>query len=1235
MTIIMNTEARSETTHSTLRSDLRLMKTFQSLAILGAVVALFTCASVAAPGGPKAITITPASGGSAISADSAAAGTSPSSTALTGPSMVCGDKASIGLGTLILNCPKGFAWDTDGNDPWATVTGMGAVSFTSRTAYQVTFTVDRVVGNDSTLSFAGLRVKPAAVRPLRSGSITRSGTATLSGKSSSNYGTLTEVAGVATRLVVTRKPSATATAGTVFGTQPQVTVQDAYGTRVASYATAVTAVETSGGSLNSTPTAQTAKLSSGVASFTGLFVTNAASGVTLTFASDGLASATSSGINVAPAKADSLTMSQQPSTTATAGIPFAQQPQVTVKDPYGNSVSDGTVVTAAETRGGNLNETKTAHTANTADGVASFSGLYVTNAATVTLKFGANRHSVVSDNIVVSPASASSLRFGQQPSTTTAGSAINPAVTARVQDKYGNTVTTDGSSVTIASSTTAFTGDSTLTMPAVNGVATFIALKPTTAGSGKTLLASATGLTWAKSGAFEITPAAASAVYVETKSDGSGSVVPAQNVEIGAAITVYAVTRDWYGNFVANVAASVWSLQNKTGGFADGDLVPAGDLKSAVFTGHVAGTATIHATSAGLSSTDSGTLTVIPNSSGGGNVAHDDFNRADASDLGGNWTALLGTTPSPFLGHLVTISNQAGPNVQGVDSLSYWSANTFSDDQYSQAVIPKIGYYATVIVRAGDSTPNRFYEAYVTATDYGIAKYWDGVWTTLKSGSDGIWHDGDTERLEVTGSAHPMTLTMYHNGSPVLTWTSSSSLDVKTGGAPGLGIGDRDGVGLRLDDWEGGDLSLTRLVITGSGTQAAGGSQSLTITAKDASGNTDTSYAGVKSLIFSGANNSVNPVTVPTVKDNNGTVVAFGLPTAITFSSGVATVSGGNNGAMTLYKAETATISVSDGSSNSSGSDRLTVAVSASSMSKFALSLTSPQINDVAFRGVNTLTAQDAYGNTVGFDASANNVSIGANLPLIGVISGLSGGNTLTGAGDFSSGVANLTALGIKYTGNTDSGTFTATAATGGYTGSSGSVTINAVATGVASDNFDQANAPDLGGNWTALLGTTPSPFLGHLVTMGNQAGPNVQGVDSLSYWSANTFSDNQYSQAVIPKIGYYTTVIVRAGDSTPNRFYEAYVTATDYGIAKYWDGVWTTLKSGSDGIWHDGDTERLEVTGSAHPMTLTMYHNGSPVLTWTSSSSLDVKTGGAPGLGIGDRDGVGLRLDDWEGGDL
>jgi hypothetical protein len=332
-------------------------------------------------------------------------------------------------------------------------------------------------------------------------------------------------------------------------------------------------------------------------------------------------------------------------------------------------------------------------------------------------------------------------------------------------------------------------------------------------------------------------------------------------------------------------------------------------------------------------------------------------------------------------------------------------------------------------------------------------------------------------------------------------------------------------------------------------------------------------------------------------------------------------VSGGNNGTLTLYKAETATVSATDGTYTSSGSDRLTVAVSPRTMSKFGLSLTSPQANGAAFTGVNTLTAQDAYGNTVNFDASANPVTLTANAPLSGTISGLSGGNQLTSAGDFISGVANLTALGMKYTGTLNTGTFTASAATGGYTGSSGSVTITEPGT-VATDNFDRANAADLGGNWTTLLG---SGAFGHLVLLNNQASPNTSGPDCYSYWSHDIFTPDQFSQIAIPNIGSYVAVIVRAGSSSDS-FYQGYVSgANAYGISVRWNGSWIPLISGSAAAWQAGQNVTLEAVGS-NPVALTLYQNGTPVLTTTTSTYLI--SGGSPGLG-----GANLPLDNWQGG--
>jgi len=122
------------------------------------------------------------------------------------------------------------------------------------------------------------------------------------------------------------------------------------------------------------------------------------------------------------------------------------------------------------------------------------------------------------------------------------------------------------------------------------------------------------GLSSTDSGTVTVIAESATVVRVETAANGSGTVVPAQNVTAGSSITVFSITRDTYGNFVANVAATAWSLPTKTGGVVDGDLAAAGDFKSATFTGHLVGTATIRATSGALAATDTGTITVAAGS---------------------------------------------------------------------------------------------------------------------------------------------------------------------------------------------------------------------------------------------------------------------------------------------------------------------------------------------------------------------------------------------------------------------------------------------------------------------------------------------------------------------------------------------------------------------------------------------------------------------------------------------
>ncbi|WP_161566875.1 hypothetical protein, partial [Aquirufa nivalisilvae] len=136
--------------------------------------------------------------------------------------------------------------------------------------------------------------------------------------------------------------------------------------------------------------------------------------------------------------------------------------------------------------------------------------------------------------------------------------------------------------------------------------------------------------------------------------------------------------------------------------------------------------------------------------------------------------------------------------------------------------------------------------------------------------------------------------------------------------------------------------TATKLVVTGTGTQTAGSPQTITVTAKDAQGNTATGYTGSHNITFSGANSSSSPVTVPTVGGTD-----FGTATSLSFTNGVATAS------MILYKSELATIAATDGTIVAAGSDRLSVTASESSFSKLVVSLTSPQINGTAFTGTN------------------------------------------------------------------------------------------------------------------------------------------------------------------------------------------------------------------------------------------------------------------------------------------
>ncbi len=147
-------------------------------------------------------------------------------------------------------------------------------------------------------------------------------------------------------------------------------------------------------------------------------------------------------------------------------------------------------------------------------------------------------------------------------------------------------------------------------------------------------------------------------------------------------------------------------------------------------------------------------------------------------------------------------------------------------------------------------------------------------------------------------------------------------------------------------------------IVPSTTTPAAGAADNLTITAVDSGGRTVATYTGDHSLTFGGANNSTNPVTTPAVTDKTGAAVNFGTATTITFTNGVATVSGSNNGVMKLYKAESPTVSVSDGTL--SGNVSMTVGPATTSR----LIVTGSATQTAGAAQATTIKATDPYGNT-------------------------------------------------------------------------------------------------------------------------------------------------------------------------------------------------------------------------------------------------------------------------------
>jgi hypothetical protein len=191
-------------------------------------------------------------------------------------------------------------------------------------------------------------------------------------------------------------------------------------------------------------------------------------------------------------------------------------------------------------------------------------------------------------------------------------------------------------------------------------------------------------------------------------------------------------------------------------------------------------------------------------------VASDDFNRPDGP-IGTNWSSPIASEGTFYITNDTVTSIPVNEH-----TLAYWSSNSFSPDQYSQARVSSIGPFTGVILRAdNDYDPvwtnppsgSQFYMGFVFApNDYRIYHYINNTYYPEFYGTEETWVTNDIIGMTVSGSAEPL-VTMYRNGNPVLMWLVNEAGDVKTNGNPGLCMYSRDTDPLTIDDWEGGNLN--------------------------------------------------------------------------------------------------------------------------------------------------------------------------------------------------------------------------------------------------------------------------------------------------------------------------------------------------------------------------------------------------------------------------------------------
>ncbi|MES1247893.1 MAG: invasin domain 3-containing protein, partial [Actinomycetota bacterium] len=560
-------------------------------------------------------------------------------------------------------------------------------------------------------------------------------------------------------------------------------------------------------------------------------------------------------------------------------------------------------------------------------------------------------------SVAFNPGAATKLVFTQQPSSANAGASTG-TIKVSVEDANNNVVTGDTSNVTVALTTPGgATLSGTKTVAAVAGVATFSGLSVDLANS-YTLTATDGSLTSATSSSFTISPAAASKV-VFTQQPSSANA--------GASTgTIKASVEDTFGNVVTGDTSNVTvALTTPGGATLSGTKTVAAVAGVATFTGlsvDLANAYTLTASDGALTTGTSSSFTISP--AAASKVV---FTQQPSNANAGASTGTIKASVEDTFGNVVT-----GDTSNVTVALTTPGGATLSGTK-------------TVAAVAGVAT--------FTGLSVDLAN------TYTLTASDGALTTGTSSSFTISPAA-AAKVTFTQQPSNATAGTSIGTVKVAVQDSFGNTVtSDTSNVTVALTTPGGATLSGTKTVAAVAGVATFSGlsvdlANTYTLTASDGALTTGTSSsftispASASKLVFTQQpSNAASTASIGTPKvtvedtfgnvvttDTSNVTVALTTPGGATLSGTktVAAVAGvATFGGLSVDKANTYTLTATDGSLASAMSSSFTISVGAAAKLAFTTQPSSSVNGGATLSTQPVVTVQDAGGNTVTTSSAA------------------------------------------------------------------------------------------------------------------------------------------------------------------------------------------------------------------------------------------------------------------------